>query len=752
MTTIDWVLVALLPLGLAVAAWSTRRHARSVAGFLAADRCAGRYLITVAYGMAQVGVISLVWFWQQYYDVGFTSIFLGFMEGPALIIMALSGWVIYRYRQTRAMTLAQFLEMRYSRRFRIFAGFVAFAAGLLNYGIFPAVAARFFIVLWDLPPDVLILGLTVSTFPLLMVLLLSTALFFVFSGGQIAVLVTDWIQGTVSNWVFLAVIVFLLWLVPWSSIEGALLDRPPGRSLVNPFDLGAELRFDMWYWVISVVVLFYGMLAWQGTSGYHASALDAHEAKMANILAGWRFRVLMLITLVLPLCILAVQHDPAFAETASAISDVVVAQPNEAMAAEVRAPAAARFMLPPILLGLFSMALVGAFLSTNDTYLHSWGTILVQDVILPLRGDRPLSPKAHLRVLRGGILLVAVFAFTFSLLYEPNQYVAMFLSLTGAIFFGGAGAVIIGGLYWKRGSTQAAWAALCTGIVLSGGGVITKQVDQRHFLTGMVVQADVTNSDTDTVETFFAPLAEPDRKVHVQGVDGMLAVAPFDSEAAPAMAAVSLVDQDDVPFASVVLSGDGHKHLGDSYLDVFLVDAGPRTGPLATGKQFMRYVQVGLTGQVLTFWAIAGSIFMYLAVSLIGPRHEHDLDALLHRGDHAVDGDPGAVHHPPTWLNRLGFDAEMTRMDKVVTVVTLAWPVVFTGVLVVGLIAWWQDVLPDAKTWATLWHGYLWLVVVVSGLVTLWFTIGGFRDLVRMFKRLRSMRPDAADDGRVPPA
>ena len=81
----------LLPAVLVGASLKTRHYAKSVSGFLAANRCAGRYLITVAYGMAQVGVISLVWFWQQYYDVGFTSVFWGWMEGPAMIILALSG-------------------------------------------------------------------------------------------------------------------------------------------------------------------------------------------------------------------------------------------------------------------------------------------------------------------------------------------------------------------------------------------------------------------------------------------------------------------------------------------------------------------------------------------------------------------------------------------------------------------------------------------------------------------------------------
>ncbi|MCP4759112.1 MAG: sodium:solute symporter [Planctomycetes bacterium] len=475
MIWVDWIILAALPVVLLIAALRTRRHARSVSGFLAANRCAGRYLITVAYGMAQVGVISLVWFWQQYYDVGFTSVFWGWMEGPAMIILALSGWVVYRYRQTRAMTMAQFFELRYSKRFRVFGGLVAFLSGILNYGIFPAVAARFFIVLLGLPEYWIVGGVEVSVFVSFMVMLLGTALFFVFMGGQVAVIVTDWIQGTFANWVFLAVMAYLLWLVPWSSIELAFEAAPPGKSLTNPFDLGAEEQFNAWYWVIAVIVLFYGMLSWQGTSGYNASAITPHEAKMANILSGWRFRVLMLVTLILPVCIRAAQVDPKFAGIAEGIDAVTGAQATEALQAEVRAPAAAALMLPSGLLGLFAAALLGAFISTNDTYLHSWGSIFIQDVVLPFRRT-PLSANAHLWLLRLSILGVAIFAFIFSMVYTPTQYVAMFLALTGAIFVGGAGSAIIGGLYWSRGTTAGAWTAMISGMVISCGGIAAKQL------------------------------------------------------------------------------------------------------------------------------------------------------------------------------------------------------------------------------------------------------------------------------------
>ena len=68
---------------------------------------------------------------------------------------------------------------------------------------------------------------------------------------------------------------------------------------------------------------------------------------------------------------------------------------------------------------------------------------------------------------------------------------------------------------------------------------------------------------------------------------------------------------------------------------------------------------------------------------------------------------------------------------------------------IVGLIGYAMGGSLSNETWAALWHGYLWLVLIVGGIVTLWFTIGGVRDLVRLYRRLRGAQPDAADDGSV---
>ena len=78
--------------------------------------------------------------------------------------------------------------------------------------------------------------------------------------------------------------------------------------------------------------------------------------------------------------------------------------------------------------------------------------------------------------MRYSIFGVAVFIFLFSLFFQQNQKIALFFAITAAIFVGGSGAVIIGGLYWSRGTTAAAWTAMIVGAVIGVGGIIAKQI------------------------------------------------------------------------------------------------------------------------------------------------------------------------------------------------------------------------------------------------------------------------------------
>ncbi|MDX2472926.1 MAG: sodium:solute symporter [Candidatus Krumholzibacteria bacterium] len=477
MTTLDWTIIVIMYTGIVAAVQLTRGRMRGVADYLAAGRLAGRYLLTISAGIAGLGAITVVANLEMGFEAGFAQYWWGLTTAVVHLAVMVTGWVTYRFRRTRALTLAEFFERRYSRRFRIFAGSVAFGAGLINFGIFPAVGARFFIHFLALP-EVWQLGpLAIPVFPAIMAILLTTAVYFVLAGGQVAVIVTDFIQGTFANLVFLAVALFLLLKVGWGDVGEVLSQTAAGHSKINPYDTGFVADFNFSYFMIGAIGLLYGAMSWQGTQAYYSSARTAHEGKMGGVLTLWRNRSQETFLTLIPILIFTVMRHPDWSGVADEVRGLLGAIDNEAVRGQMRGPVALATLLPRGLVGAFAALMVGAFISTHNTYLHSWSSIFIQDVVLPFR-RKPLSPQAHLRLLRGAVVGVALFIFGFSLLYKQSQAILLFFALTGAIFAGWAGAVIIGGLYTRWGTTAAAWTASITGVALTVSGFALEQAQR----------------------------------------------------------------------------------------------------------------------------------------------------------------------------------------------------------------------------------------------------------------------------------
>jgi solute:Na+ symporter, SSS family len=477
---IDWAIVLVVLGGMIFSVWASRKLMRSVADFLAAGRTAGRYLVSISSGIAGLGAITIVGTMEMNLVAGFSMSWWGMTMGLIILIITVSGWVIYRFRQTRSLTLAQFFEARYSRNFRIFTGLISFISGLINFGIFPAVGARFFIYFCGLPHVIHLGSIPISTFPLVMIILLSISLYFVFSGGQIAVIIGDFFQGVFVNIVFVILLFYVFFTFDWGQIYTALVSAPQEASLINPFKTSHVEDFNFWYFLIGIIGVMYSAMSWQGTQGYNASASSAHEAKMAGVLAGWRGFPQSLLFMLIPIVAYTVLHHPDYSEIANSVSNAVANLDSEALQSQLRVPLVLTHILPRGLLGAFAAVMLAAFISTHDSYLHSWGSILVQDVIMPFR-RRPFSEKKHLLALRLSILFVAVFIFLFSLLFKQSEYIFLFFAITGAIFAGGSGAVIIGGLYWKRGTTVAAWTAMLTGATVAVTGILIHRIPAELF-------------------------------------------------------------------------------------------------------------------------------------------------------------------------------------------------------------------------------------------------------------------------------
>jgi SSS family solute:Na+ symporter len=480
---VDWCMVLLLLAVMFGFVFLSQTLMRSVTDFLATGRTGGRYIISMFQGTAALGAITVVGAMEQNFSAGFNARWWEMLTTIILVGMSVTGWVVYRYRQTRVMTMAQFFEVRYSRSFRIFAGFLAFTSGLVNMVIFPSVTARFFIYYCGIP-EIGQIGPYSITFILTTALMVGIPLFFILTGGHIAVMFTDFVQGVFVNIVFVAIVVLLLQKVDWTHIAQAMDAAPKDTSLINPFRSGKVQDFNIWYFFIGMFGLVYTKLSWQGNASFNVAAKNAHEAKMADLLTNWRLIPQWGLFLVfVPVVAYTIFNHADFKSVADSINGTLAGAGTDATKSQLRVPMVLNYLLPVGFKGAFAAIMLAAAITCHNTYMHSWGSILIQDCIMPLR-KKPFEQKQHLKYLKWSIFGVGLTIFILSILFQQTEKVFLFLAISGAIFVGGSGAVIIGGLYWARGTTAAAWSALITGAVTATTGIVLNSVYQNFPING----------------------------------------------------------------------------------------------------------------------------------------------------------------------------------------------------------------------------------------------------------------------------
>ncbi|HEY8967170.1 MAG TPA: hypothetical protein VIM58_12030 [Candidatus Methylacidiphilales bacterium] len=483
MTSLDWI-IAITPVAVVfLVGFYCRKYVRGVADFMSGGRVADRYLLSIAGGELQAGAVVFVAMFEVFSHSGFSLGWWGWLTGPVGLIIGIAGFVIYRFRETRALTLAQFFELRYSKSFRLFTGFLGFFAGILNFGIIPAVGARCLAYFLGFPERITLFGITGPTYVFMMALFLSISLFVALSGGLITVMIINTLEGIVSQIFYIIIIAALLCMFNWHEIVSVLQAQPEGHSFLNPFDSSGVKDFNIWYVLMSMVIGIYGTMAWQNAAGYQSAALNPHEARMGNVLSRWREMGKGAVVTLMAVCAMTYLSHPDFAAGAAGVNAEVARISDPNVQNQMRMTISVSHLLPVGIKGvLCAIFLMGVF-GGDATHLHSWGSIFVQDVIVPLR-KKPFGPKQHLFALRCAICGVALFAFLFGALYRQVNYIVMWWAVTCAIYIGGVGAAIIGGLYWKKGTTAGAWVALFAGSTLSVGGIIARQVNDHFPLNG----------------------------------------------------------------------------------------------------------------------------------------------------------------------------------------------------------------------------------------------------------------------------
>lgn len=729
---IDWFVVIVPMAGMFALAYYTQRFVRGVADYISAGRCAGRYLLTNAGGEAGSGVCSTVANVERFMICGFVLLFWESLILPVGILLMITGFVIYRYRQTRALTLAQFFEERYSRRFRLFIGFIIFAAGTFNYAIFPLASTLFFKAFLGLPDQFAVGGMTISTNFAIIAGYLSLTLAMICMGGQVSLMITDCVEGLFSHLAYLIIVFVIFSVVSWqqmadvlmgvvpasaSPVAAATMTIAPQHSPIDPFDAFQVKDFNFFATLLGLFGTIYACGAWQGGHGFRSAARTAHEGRMAGILGSWRTYARILVLLVLAMGVLTYLRHPDFEKRTALLKERIAAvrSPSGEMVAKIsdttpvgsqswfegknvfgatkeerklravdgteisgeqiqrqrqQAPfMALADMLPVGVKGLMLVVMIMGLFAGDGNHIISWSSVFVQDVYMPLR-RKPMTTDEHLHVLRLAAIGVAAIAFATSMLVPLSTSIWVWWAVTGALYNGGAGAILIGGLYWRRGTVQAAWAATTISIPLS--------------------------------------------------------------------------------LYAVALSNNWFQSM---------------TWLKAHG--YPEFIESGFWLSSFVAWI---AIIVYAGVSLLTCRRPFDLAALLSRSEKHHEGGPvQPATDGRSWFARVvGIDGEFTKADR-----SVAYFVFWFSMLMFGLVMFllfWQFGLPrlvvlcggSAATaaalplgkqgWANLW---LWLKLVIPCLIGIltfvWFTIGGIADMRSFFRTMKAKELDETDDGSVRP-
>ena len=288
MGLLNW-LVVLLPVSFIMyMGLYSRRYVRQVSDFLSAGRLCGRYVISVGDIANALAIITLVAYVETHYATGYATAFWSNLSMPIGIAFALTGFCTYRFRQTKAMSFGQFLEMRYSRKFRIFAATLRSLSEMLANMIMPAIAARFFIYFLGLPHEVMIFGFPLKTFIIVVFICLVMAITIICCGGTLALVITDSLQGMLCYPLMALFVGFVLIKFSWSNeIVPVMSEKIGGESFLNPYDISELRDFNVFYIVVTLISAVLNRANWIG-AGTSSAARSPHEQKMSTILGTFR--------------------------------------------------------------------------------------------------------------------------------------------------------------------------------------------------------------------------------------------------------------------------------------------------------------------------------------------------------------------------------------------------------------------------------------------------------------------------------
>ncbi len=443
--TVDWIIVCVYICIPVVIGIVVRKYIRQLSDFIVAGRSLKLFIAIATLTGTELGLVTVMYNAELGFIHGFSAFHVGIIETFCILSIGLTGFIVYKLRQLRVMTIPEFYEIRFGRNVRWVGGIILAAGGILNMGLFLQAGARF------------MMGVTGYSHPaglkIFMSVMLIMVLIYTVLGGMVSVVLNDFMQFVVLSIGMLIGSAFAISRIGWENLfkVPATVD---GASWFNPVSQGSG--FGSLYVVFMVILTFSAGALWQSGT---LRALSAKTPKIAKQLYAWSsisYLARRVIPMLWGIC--------AFIFVSQTPKLLSAFQGPDALNTQFGMPIFLAKVLPSGFLGLIAAGMFAAFMSTHDSYLLSWSSVITQDIVAPLRGER-LSDKGRLLITRISIVGIGLFLLSWGLWFEAPVSLWNYMAVTGTIYLAGAFTVVTAGLYWKRASKTGAMIALCAGVL-----------------------------------------------------------------------------------------------------------------------------------------------------------------------------------------------------------------------------------------------------------------------------------------------
>lgn len=456
-TDFDWLIVFVYLIGSGILGMYVNKYIHNAEDYLVGGRNAGTALSIASFIGTGLGLVTLMYASMEGFTKGFSYLIVPLIAFVVYLVLGSTGFVIQHLRDLKLMTLPEYFELRFTRRVRVTSGLIAVLAGVLNMGLFPKMGATFITYVTGMGGEDAEFTVNMITSLLILLVLVYTVL-----GGMVAVLVTDYVQFVVLSvglglglWYCLTDQVDHL---GWNNLVSTW-QVSKGDEAFNPVHASS---YGWTYVIWQIVLISTAGICWAPEATRALTTKDSQTTRKTFFFGSPGFFVRMAIPGVWGITAYTfVFHHPELHDYF--LSDNEAGHPAQAM------PLLLGNIIPTGMLGLLVAGLLAAFMSTHDSYLLSWASIVSQDIIAPLKGVQQLSDKESIFYTRISVVLIGVFLLVWGIWYELPESVWTYMGVTGTVYLSGSATAMIGGIYWKRASSRGALWAMYGGLLAISG-------------------------------------------------------------------------------------------------------------------------------------------------------------------------------------------------------------------------------------------------------------------------------------------